>query len=128
MFRSKILIWIQFYLSLSLGKTCILFRFSENNFNTTFISTIGKHKTQNFEKISIWLDDVYKNRYSLYRSKWKEKKRDACVVEIITSLYFECAFKIILRALWSTTGIVFPLKIATSRVFPLIDNVSFNCD
>ncbi|XP_070493660.1 ras-related protein Rab-8A [Chironomus tepperi] len=23
------------------GKTCILFRFSENNFNTTFISTIG---------------------------------------------------------------------------------------
>lgn len=24
------------------GKTCILFRFSENNFNTTFISTIGE--------------------------------------------------------------------------------------
>lgn len=24
------------------GKTCILFRFSEDNFTTTFISTIGK--------------------------------------------------------------------------------------
>lgn len=24
------------------GKTCILFRFSEDEFNTTFISTIGK--------------------------------------------------------------------------------------
>lgn len=25
------------------GKTCILFRFSEDAFNSTFISTIGKH-------------------------------------------------------------------------------------
>ena len=26
------------------GKTCILFRFSDDAFNTTFISTIGKRK------------------------------------------------------------------------------------
>lgn len=26
------------------GKTCILFRFSDDAFNTTFISTIGKQK------------------------------------------------------------------------------------
>lgn len=26
------------------GKTCVLFRFSEDAFNTTFISTIGKSK------------------------------------------------------------------------------------
>lgn len=25
------------------GKTCLLFRFSEDSFNTTFISTIGEH-------------------------------------------------------------------------------------
>ncbi len=27
------------------GKTCVLFRFSDDAFNTTFISTIGKKKT-----------------------------------------------------------------------------------
>lgn len=27
------------------GKTCVLFRFSEDAFNTTFISTIGKYCT-----------------------------------------------------------------------------------
>ena len=40
------------------GKTCILFRFSEDAFNTTFISTIGKsvtsmtyrHKSCHFHK------------------------------------------------------------------------------
>lgn len=26
------------------GKTCVLFRFSEDAFNTTFISTIGKYR------------------------------------------------------------------------------------
>lgn len=26
------------------GKTCLLFRFSEDSFNTTFISTIGEEK------------------------------------------------------------------------------------
>ena len=26
------------------GKTCVLFRFSEDAFNATFISTIGNHK------------------------------------------------------------------------------------
>lgn len=26
------------------GKTCLLFRFSEDSFNTTFISTIGEKK------------------------------------------------------------------------------------
>lgn len=28
------------------GKTCILFRFSDDTFNTTFISTIGRHLEQ----------------------------------------------------------------------------------
>lgn len=28
------------------GKTCVLFRFSEDAFNATFISTIGKNKLQ----------------------------------------------------------------------------------
>ena len=28
------------------GKTCVLFRFSEDAFNSTFISTIGKHMTR----------------------------------------------------------------------------------
>ena len=29
------------------GKTCVLFRFSEDAFNATFISTIGKLKEEN---------------------------------------------------------------------------------
>ena len=33
------------------GKTCILFRFSDDAFNTTFISTIGKEKLFNFGSI-----------------------------------------------------------------------------
>lgn len=28
------------------GKTCVLFRFSDDAFNTTFISTIGKKSTE----------------------------------------------------------------------------------
>lgn len=31
------------------GKTCILFRFSEDAFNTTFISTIGKCTTNRWK-------------------------------------------------------------------------------
>ena len=34
------------------GKTCILFRFSDDAFNTTFISTIGKKSEKFF--IFIW--------------------------------------------------------------------------
>ena len=29
------------------GKTCLLFRFSEDSFNTTFISTIGEYPAEN---------------------------------------------------------------------------------
>ena len=32
------------------GKTCVLFRFSEDAFNSTFISTIGKLGSQKCEK------------------------------------------------------------------------------
>lgn len=32
------------------GKTCVLFRFSEDAFNATFISTIGKNKNSIQEK------------------------------------------------------------------------------
>lgn len=35
------------------GKTCVLFRFSEDAFNATFISTIGE--TQNFEIGDGWI-------------------------------------------------------------------------
>lgn len=35
------------------GKTCILFRFSEDAFNTTFISTIGERKTSVFFLINL---------------------------------------------------------------------------
>ena len=40
------------------GKTCVLFRFSEDAFNATFISTIGKLKEENRGKIRIF---IYKN-------------------------------------------------------------------
>ena len=37
------------------GKTCVLFRFSEDAFNATFISTIGKTRLcQKLEKFSGW--------------------------------------------------------------------------
>lgn len=32
------------------GKTCLLFRFSEDAFNTTFISTIGESTGQQLER------------------------------------------------------------------------------
>ena len=35
------------------GKTCLLFRFSDDAFNTTFISTIGK-----FEPVTIEIADT----------------------------------------------------------------------
>lgn len=37
------------------GKTCILFRFSEDAFNTTFISTIGKFNVR-WKCFSFWYD------------------------------------------------------------------------
>ena len=36
------------------GKTCVLFRFSEDQFNSTFISTIGKYFT------FFWLENSLK--------------------------------------------------------------------
>lgn len=49
------------------GKTCVLFRFSEDAFNTTFISTIGKSKY-----FSFFQDDVKKARLPV-RHLFKEK-------------------------------------------------------
>jgi GTPase SAR1 family protein len=50
----------------AVGKTCILFRFSEDAFNSTFISTIGidfKIRTVELEgkkiKLQIWLVRAY---------------------------------------------------------------------
>lgn len=55
------------------GKTCILFRFSDDTFNTTFISTIGKLRKKllffgvNFIQISIYRSNKLIDVYFLYR-------------------------------------------------------------
>lgn len=41
------------------GKTCVLFRFSDDAFTTTFISTIGKYYTHNNEFRSCSLDQSF---------------------------------------------------------------------
>lgn len=41
------------------GKTCVLFRFSDDAFTTTFISTIGKHYLFNKELRSCSLDQSF---------------------------------------------------------------------
>ena len=41
------------------GKTCVLFRFSEDAFNATFISTIGKHKSRSFVTFDGWGLSIY---------------------------------------------------------------------
>lgn len=41
------------------GKTCLLFRFSEDAFNTTFISTIGQFNTMTIWIVCIHYRDVY---------------------------------------------------------------------
>ena len=49
------------------GKTCVLFRFSEDAFNATFISTIGK-------KII---------------SKFKILQRETCETDVMLQLFYE---------------------------------------
>ena len=41
------------------GKTCVLFRFSEDAFNATFISTIGRQYNERLSNKSIKICDVY---------------------------------------------------------------------
>lgn len=45
------------------GKTCILFRFSDNAFTTTFISTIGTFLTKkNFNSLGLWTSYPQKSK------------------------------------------------------------------
>ena len=44
------------------GKTCVLFRFSEDHFNSTFISTIGMFCKLKFNEISCFgAEDILTN-------------------------------------------------------------------
>lgn len=67
------------------GKTCILFRFSENNFNTTFISTIGI----DFKIRTIELDGK-KIKLQIWDTAGQERFRT------ITSAYYRGAMGIML--------------------------------
>lgn len=40
------------------GKTCVLFRFSDDAFNTTFISTIGKKPPGSRNYLCVWTDTL----------------------------------------------------------------------
>jgi hypothetical protein len=70
------------------GKTCILFRFSEDAFNQTFISTIGKFVIINFQKI---LMKKKKMRWRTKKKKRKKKKLES-VCEAWRSIWMKLWF------------------------------------
>lgn len=64
------------------GKTCILFRFSEDAFNTTFISTIGESDNTTAEKWFFFASfyacsfDVFDNIFCGISTDCEERKKN----------------------------------------------------
>ena len=74
------------------GKTCILFRFSDDAFNTTFISTIGidfKIKTVELRgkkiKLQIW-DTAGQERFHTITTSYYRGKRGLMIVNLLGSV------------------------------------------
>lgn len=77
------------------GKTCILFRFSDNAFTTTFISTIGTFLTKNFFSIR-WGFERHTHRrvkfiniMSMYASLIQNFQRERYVVILSKNHLFQ---------------------------------------
>lgn len=73
------------------GKTCILFRFSEDAFNTTFISTIGKLCRQCY--IYVYITSQLALLYTYQKKMWIKWKKWPKISDFISNF-------VILKWLW----------------------------